>query len=181
TSMDGRVLRVPGLAGRLESRVVRLLFSGVESARRVEPPSRRRNLAQRAEAWLRQNLAEPLSIAALCAVLGATPPTLHQAFREPVDTTQKAYVKTLRLNAAGRDLLRGAASRVTDVALDWGFSHFGWFSQDYRRLFRETPSQTLRRGQEISEGEASGWYDPAARASWRPGVTRKSALLALRA
>jgi len=35
---------------------------------------------------------------------------------------------------------------VTDVALDWGFLHFGWFSQDYRRLFGETPSQTLHRG-----------------------------------
>ncbi len=37
---------------------------------------------------------------------------------------------------------------MTDVALDWGFLHFGWFSQDYRRLFGETPSQTLLRGRE---------------------------------
>ena len=35
--------------------------------------------------------------------------------------------------------------RVTDVALDYGFLHFGWFSQDYRRLFGETPRQTLQR------------------------------------
>ena len=72
--------------------------------------------------------------------------TLHEAFREHLDTTPKAYLKVLRLNAARQDLLEGARGRrVTDVALDWGFVHFGWFSQDYRRLFGETPSQTLRR------------------------------------
>jgi len=72
--------------------------------------------------------------------------TLHAAFRENLGTTPKAYLKMLRLNSAHHDLLRGGArTRVTDVALDWGFVHFGWFSQDYRRLFGETPSQTLHR------------------------------------
>jgi transcriptional regulator GlxA family with amidase domain len=110
-------------------------------------PYRGRALALRAEAWLRQNLAEPPTIARLCAALGVSERTLHEAFRRHLDATPKAYAKTLRLNAARRDLLRGAAERrVTDVALDWGFAHFGWFSQDYRRLFGETPSQTLHRG-----------------------------------
>jgi transcriptional regulator GlxA family with amidase domain len=107
---------------------------------------RGRALALRAEAWLRQNLAEPPTIALLCEALGVSERTLHEAFRKHLDTTPKAYAKTLRLNAARQDLLRGAAKRrVTDVALDWGFLHFGWFSQDYRRLFGETPSQTLHR------------------------------------
>jgi transcriptional regulator GlxA family with amidase domain len=104
-----------------------------------------RNLAFRAEAWLRQNLAEPPTIARLCEALGASQRTLHEAFREHLDTTPKAYLKMLRLEAARHDLLRAARPRVTDVALDWGFLHFGWFSQDYRRLFGETPRQTLQR------------------------------------
>jgi len=104
-------------------------------------------LALRAEAWLRENLAEPPRIAAVCAALGASPRTLHEVFREHLGSSPKAYLKTLRLQAARRDLLFGGVRRrVTDVALDWGFEHFGWFSQDYKRLFGETPSQTLRRG-----------------------------------
>jgi AraC-like DNA-binding protein len=111
--------------------------------------SRSRALARRAEAWLRQNLTEPPTIAALCEALCARERTLHEAFREHVGTTPKAYLKTLRLLAARSDLLRGLPkTRVTDVALDWGFLHFGWFSQDYRRLFSETPRQTLRRARE---------------------------------
>jgi transcriptional regulator GlxA family with amidase domain len=103
-------------------------------------------LALRAEAWLRENLSEPPTIASLCAAIGASERTLYEAFREHLDATPKAYLKVLRLNAARHDLLEGTRGRrVTDVALDYGFVHFGWFSQDYRRLFGETPSQTLRR------------------------------------
>ena len=105
------------------------------------------DLAKRAEACLRQSLCEPPTIADLCAALGASQRTLHEAFREQFDATPKAYLKVLRLKAARRDLLDGAEGlRVTDVALDYAFLHFGWFSQDYRRLFGETPHETLLRG-----------------------------------
>jgi AraC family ethanolamine operon transcriptional activator len=142
-----RLLRDPGLAGSLERKLVKLLLSGFDAPRGDEAPSRSRALARKAEAWLRGNLAEPPTIAALCAAVDACERTLHEAFREHLATTPKAYLKTLRLNAARHDLLRGdPGKRVTDVALDWGFLHFGWFSQDYRRLFGETPSRTLLRG-----------------------------------
>lgn len=131
----------------VEARLVRLLFGGFEKPSEAAPPCRSRALAKRAEAWLRQNLTEPPTIATLCAALHTSERTLHEAFREHLGTTPKAYAKALRLNAARQDLLQGrATTRVTDVALDWGFLHFGWFSQDYRRLFGETPSQTLHRG-----------------------------------
>jgi AraC family ethanolamine operon transcriptional activator len=112
-------------------------------------------LAQKAQAWLRQKLADPPTIAAICAEINTSERTLHEAFRRHLGTTPKAYLKTLRLNAARQDLLSGGANRrVTDVALDWGFLHFGWFSQDYRRLFGETPSQTLRRVAAMSGRES---------------------------
>jgi len=141
------VLRDHAFASALESKLVRLFFGGFGAPREAAVPHRGRALAQRAEAWLRQNLTEPPTIATLCGALHASERTLHEAFREHLGTTPKAYVKTLRLNAARHDLLQaGPTTRVTDVALDWGFVHFGWFSQDYRRLFGETPSQTLHRG-----------------------------------
>ena len=96
---------------------------------------------------MRQNLCENPTIADLCATLGASQRTLHEAFREHLAATPKAYLKVLRLKAARQDLLEAAEGRrVTDVALDYSFLHFGWFSQDYRRLFGETPHETLQRG-----------------------------------
>jgi AraC family ethanolamine operon transcriptional activator len=138
--------RASGSLHGLEAKLVKALLRGDGGPREPEPPSRGRSLARKAEAWLRENLAEPPTIAVLCAALQSSERTLHEAFREHLGTTPKAYLKTLRLNAAHHDLLRAVGkTRVTDVALDWGFLHFGWFSQDYRRLFGETPSETLQR------------------------------------
>jgi len=36
---------------------------------------------------------------------------------------------------------------VQEMAARWGFWHLSRFSSDYRTLFGETPSQTLRRHQ----------------------------------
>jgi AraC-like DNA-binding protein len=150
-------LRNPVVTTGLERRIVKLLWSETKAPPEAAAARRGRALALRAEAWLRQNLTEPPPIAVLCEELGVSERTLHHAFRDHLDATPKAYLKALRLNAAHGDLLRGTAkTRVTDVALDWGFGHFGWFSQDYRRLFGETPSQTLQRGRAHSVGGFPG-------------------------
>jgi transcriptional regulator GlxA family with amidase domain len=119
------------------------------------PASRGRRLANEAAAWLRRHLEEDLTINELCHALNVRERTLHAAFGEHMGTSPKAYFKELRLEAARSDLLladRGA--RVTDVALRWGFLHFGWFAHDYRHCFGETPSATLRRAVALSSGRA---------------------------
>lgn len=122
-----------------------------------------RRLAYEAAAWLRDNLAEPLTIGDLCRALNARERTLHSAFYEHMGTTPKAYSKVLRLTAARSDLLQAdRGTRVTDVALRWGFLHFGWFSHDYRQSFGETPSATLRRGDRLSSGRAAARASGAA-------------------
>jgi AraC family ethanolamine operon transcriptional activator len=160
----------------LEARLARLFF-GPRAERDAavtegSPSARSRALAWKAEAWLRECLAEPPTVADLCAAVGAGERTLHEAFREHLGTTPMAYLKTLRLNAARQDLCRaGTTSKVTDVALDWGFLHFGWFSQDYRRLFGETPSQTLQRARVAAASPAPSGQEarPTRRPLYRDG------------
>jgi AraC family ethanolamine operon transcriptional activator len=50
------------------------------------------------------------------------------------------------LNAIRRELrhARGSGERLSDVAMRWGFLHFGRFAEDYRNLFGERPSDALR-------------------------------------
>jgi AraC family ethanolamine operon transcriptional activator len=108
--------------------------------------SHRSRLARDTEALLSKHLDEPPTIAALSEALGTSERTLHAAFHDHLGTTPKAYLKALRLNAARQDLIEAdKGTRVTDVALRFGFLHFGWFAHDYRRHFGETPSRTLRR------------------------------------
>jgi transcriptional regulator GlxA family with amidase domain len=108
-----------------------------------------RQLVRTATAWLRAHLTDDLTVGDLCRVLNARERTLHAAFCDHLGTTPKAYFKELRLTAARSELRRAQqGTRVTDVALHWGFLHFGWFAHDYGQHFGETPSATLRRSQD---------------------------------
>ena len=105
-----------------------------------------RELAYAAAAWLGAHLEDDLTVTDLCHALNARERTLHAVFVEHMGTSPKAYFMQLRLTAARTELLRaGQGARVTDVAVRWGFLHFGWFSHAYREHFGETPSATLRR------------------------------------
>jgi len=83
----------------------------------------------------------------LCATANVSERTLQYAFHDIMGMSPLTYLHRLRLHRA-RDELREAKSgstSVTDVALNWGFWHFGEFSRAYRNCFDELPSKTLRR------------------------------------
>lgn len=46
--------------------------------------------------------------------------------------------------AGGHPLRSNTARPISCIAYDWGISHLSQFAQDYRRLFGELPSETLR-------------------------------------
>ena len=63
------------------------------------------------------------------------------------------YWRRHRLAAAREVFLKATSdTSVTEVATRFGFSHFGRFSQQYRRCFDETPSETLQRNR-IAQGK----------------------------
>ena len=90
-------------------------------------------------------LDQPLRIGELCSELRVSERTLRHAFRERMNVTPLEYLKAHKLNHVYNVLRRSAPSEVLikQVALSKGFYHLGQFSQDYKRLFGESPSQTL--------------------------------------
>jgi len=81
----------------------------------------------------------------ICAALGVSERTLQYSFREYVGMSPTAYLRMRRLNCV-RTTLAAEDPRqitVTQVAMRFGFLHLGRFSGDYKRLFGETPSETL--------------------------------------
>lgn len=71
---------------------------------------------------------------------------LELYFHEALGVSPKAWFQCLSLHRARALLQRHAPGRssVTDTALACGFEHFGRFSESYRELFGELPSDTLR-------------------------------------
>ena len=82
----------------------------------------------------------------LCATANVSERTLQYAFQEIMGMSPLTYLHRLRLHRA-RDELRNAktgSTTVTDVAMNWGFWHFGEFSRAYKNCFGEVPSITLK-------------------------------------
>ena len=65
-----------------------------------------------------------------------------------------AYLRAQRLNGVRQMLKEGQS--VTDAATAWGFWHFGHFSQEYKKLFGELPSESLRRYGKPTGSDLSG-------------------------
>ena len=90
-------------------------------------------------------------LAELCAEAHVSERTLQYAFQDVLGMSPLTYLIRLRLHRARDDLRKGDgdSTTVTDVAMNWGFWHFGEFSRSYKNCFGETPSQTL--GQSADE------------------------------
>lgn len=73
--------------------------------------------------------------------------TLHAAFADQLGESPMAYVRRVRLARVRAELLDADPhdTRVTDVAMRWGFFHQSRFAQQYRDQFHELPSATLGR------------------------------------
>lgn len=106
----------------------------------------RRRLVERACALALARPEAPLTMAELCKAVGASPRKLTYCFADVLGTSPARYLRAQRLNAARAALRRPESDQVgvQDVAARLGFWHFGQFASDYRRLFGERPSQTLR-------------------------------------
>ena len=82
----------------------------------------------------------------LCEVGRIGERTLQYAFRERFGLSPAALLKARRLAAVRQKLLLkgNKGSKVGDIAAAFGFWHVGQFASDYRQMFGETPSATLR-------------------------------------
>lgn len=88
----------------------------------------------------------PLSFAALALDLGISLRSVEIAFNKCTGITPGAYLRRARLNRVRNDLIvHGPCdASVTDLALRHGFTELGRFAGEYRRLFGESPSHTLK-------------------------------------
>lgn len=112
--------------------------------RRGEAIATERTMA-RAEEYLDSHLTNAVSRADLAAAAGVSIRTLSRGFLKRHATGPMGFLKARRLYAAYRRLLAAEAgsTRVTDVALRYGFNHFGKFAGEYKQAFGESPSVTL--------------------------------------
>jgi AraC-like DNA-binding protein len=99
----------------------------------------------RAERYMRANLHSAVTVSALANVAGVSKRTLQDGFQRFRGKAPSQVARDLRLDLAREALVRAGSGKVTDVALEFGFTHLGRFAQAYAARFGEAPSDTLRR------------------------------------
>ena len=126
--------------------IVHAIFSRKKPHRKRCHIKLRDGAFNQAIACIEAHAGDHLTVSGLEKSTGVTERTLEYVFRERLGMGPKAYIRTFRLNRVRRDLIRSnpSAVKVVDIANSWGFWHMGQFSKDYRELFKELPSATLR-------------------------------------
>lgn len=106
----------------------------------------RRDIVDATLAILEATPREPVSVSAVCEVLGVGERTLERAFQEHLGLSPRAYERERRLRAAhGLILTEGDRLSITDIAMSFSFWHLGRFAGAYAMLFGCSPSETQRR------------------------------------
>lgn len=100
----------------------------------------------RAKQFIHDNARENIALEDIERAAGVSRYKLFEGFGQHFGHAPMAYLKKYRLEAVRREILSDCSERnVSSIAMNWGFTHLGRFSNDYKQLFGETPSQTLKR------------------------------------
>ena len=96
--------------------------------------------------YMLENLKEDFSIAALTEEFSISDKSLENHFSALFGITPKKLITMFKLNQAHEEICHANKSdvSVTDVAIRWGFTHLGRFSNSYKEVFGTFPSEDLK-------------------------------------
>lgn len=148
-----------GRSGRRQIRVVSPVRDGLSSSRRLpplllrasqkigRPRLSRAEIIRKAQQFLERYAGEAVKVLSLAVAAEVSNRTLHNAFMEEYGVSPKRFLHLRLLDAARRELVRcdPRFTRVTEVASRLGIWEWGRFARDYRVIYGELPSETLRR------------------------------------
>lgn len=109
---------------------------------------RRKHIVDTVKSFLQQHHDEPVTITQLCQIANVSRRTLQYSFETVLGISPLQYLRVSRLNGVRRHLLKAESkTAIADIAAQWGFWHLSQFSKDYKQLFGELPSHTLKKAQ----------------------------------
>ena len=137
----------PQMAKSTVELMARVLVSAQPQRHEKSSLNRSRQWIHKVEELYGQHPNQPLRIGQLCRELGVSERTLRDAFNKLTDTNPLAYLKTQRLNQVYRELCDSDPGEVLikQCAYANGFYSLGHFCRDYKQLFGESPSETIKR------------------------------------
>jgi AraC-like DNA-binding protein len=145
------ILARPRLARGLEEALIHAMIrclTGVTIS--VDSAARYHTAAiSKFEEFLAENCDQPIYLSEICTAISVSESTLRRCCHERLGMGPVRYLWLRRMHLARAALMRPYPATgnvtVTGIATDYGFWELGRFSVEYRKLFGESPSATLRR------------------------------------
>jgi AraC family ethanolamine operon transcriptional activator len=109
----------------------------------------RKMVVDRVKGHLFERSEVPVTMTELCELAHVSRRTLQYSFETILGVSPLRFLRVTRLNQVRRVLSEagesGSGRTVTAISAEWGFWHAGQFAKDYKQLFGESPSGTLKR------------------------------------
>ena len=142
---------------RLRSALLRALDKALRiGARGLAMPGRPRRiegyeLTQKMIRYIESRFGHRITVKEVACDLDVTPRALHYAVRSTFGMSPLDLILAFRLNQVRAELWEARRSEpsITTAALAQDFGHLGRFSQQYRALFGELPSEMLQRVRQL--------------------------------
>jgi len=115
----------------LQAEQWRLLLEAARLEHRSDPVSR-------AMSYIREHLAEPLSVADLADYVCLSPSAFAHLFRDITGMSPYQFIKGVRMDSA-RELLVQGEMNVSEIARTVGYSSLSHFVNEFKRHFGVTP------------------------------------------
>jgi len=130
-----------GLAGRL----VRILADHHQPVS-TKPLRKRDKALLTAVNYIAESGSKQITIPELCSVANVSERTLEYAFSERYNLSPKSYTLMHRMNNVRKQLRKENPNKhtVLGIAGQHGFWNMSQFSTDYKKIFTELPSETLK-------------------------------------
>lgn len=149
-NFEPSLLRYPQVQRAMSSAIIGHLTEVLQASNRAPLPTRsfsgRCQVVRDATDYVMSHTAEPITVADLCEKLNISRRMLNYCFQDALDLNPVQYLRSLRLNGVRRELRDpdGVGLQIRDIAAKWGFWHLPRFAAEYRALFGELPSETIR-------------------------------------
>ena len=100
----------------------------------------------RALSYIKDNIKSNIEINSLEKVSGVSKQKLSSCFKKHMGLSINSYIRLYRLKCINNDILNSRKNiNITYIALKWGVKHLGRFSREYKEVFGESPSITLKK------------------------------------
>lgn len=144
------IIANPEAARGLEQALIGAMVDCLGDRARTEgglAPGQHAIVMQRFRRVIEENPEQPIYIPEICRAIRVSERSLRACCQEHLGMSPKRYLLLRRMQLARRALRTAepSATTVTEVAMRCGFWQLGRFAVEYRTLFGESPSATLRR------------------------------------